>query len=75
MVSITVRTKQQTKEAVERRGFWFLALAATATLGMFGVAGAISPLVMREHDYLRGPRRTHTRRSRPLRTRIRCSAT
>ena len=59
MVSITVRTKQQTKEAEKRRGFWFLAMAASTTLGMFGVAGAISPLVMREHDYLRGPRRTH----------------
>jgi hypothetical protein len=59
MVSITVRTKQQTKEAEKRRDFWFLAMAASATLGMFGVAGAISPLVMREHDYLRGPRRTH----------------
>lgn len=56
MVSITVRTKQQTTEAEKRRGFWFLAMAASASLGMFGVAGAISPLVMREHDYLRGLR-------------------
>ena len=59
MVSVTVRTKQQTKDATTRRGFWFVAMAATASLGMFGVAGAIASLVMREHDYLRGPRRTH----------------
>lgn len=59
MVSITVRTKQQTKDAMARRNFLFVFTAATASLGMFPAAGVTMPLMMREHDYLRGPRRTH----------------
>lgn len=59
MVSITVRTKFEHRRGVGRRNDLFLAITAAITFNMFNAAEAAFPLLMREHDYVRGPTRTH----------------